>query len=242
MEIVISIVAKVAELLVVPIKRQIGYVIDCNNNIQNLKNEVEKLTDAKTRVIHSIEEARRNGEEIEVDVENWLGRVDGVIQGGGGVVGDESSKKCFMGLCPDLKIRYRLGKAAKEELTVVVDLQDKGKFDRVSYRAAPLGTIGPVKDYEAFESRYSVLNAIVDALKDGGVNMVGVYGMPGVGKTTLVNKAAEQVKEVPGVVVGVKAAVDRRCEGGWRLRLVAGGWSVVGGWWLVAFLDWNLLD
>ncbi|KAJ6875934.1 hypothetical protein NC652_035338 [Populus alba x Populus x berolinensis] len=31
----------------------------------------------------------------------------------------------------------------------------------------------------------------------------------------------------------VKAAVDRRCEGGWRLRLVAGGWSVVGGWWLV---------
>ncbi|KAI5587426.1 hypothetical protein BDE02_05G031900 [Populus trichocarpa] len=194
MEIVISIVAKVAELLVVPIKRQIGYVIDCNTNIQNLKNEVEKLTYAKTRVIHSIEEAISKGEEIEVDVENWLGSVDGVIEGGCGVVGDESSKKCFMGLCPDLKIRYRLGKAAKEELTVVVDLQEKGKFDRVSYRAAPSG-IGPVKDYEAFESRNSVLNDIVDALKDGDVNMVGVYGMGGVGKTTLVNKVAEQVKE-----------------------------------------------
>ncbi|KAJ6996124.1 hypothetical protein NC653_012881 [Populus alba x Populus x berolinensis] len=194
MEIVISIVAKVAELLVVPIKRQIGYVIDCNTNIQNLKNEVEKLTDAKTRVIHSIEEARRNGKEIEVDVENWLRSVDGVIEGGGGVVGDESSKKCFMGLCPDLKIRYRLGKAAKKELTVVADLQKKGEFARVSYRAAPSG-IGPVKDYEAFESRDSVVNAIVDALKDGAVNMVGVYGMGGLGKTTLVLKVAEQVKE-----------------------------------------------
>ncbi|KAG6775144.1 hypothetical protein POTOM_018573 [Populus tomentosa] len=194
MEIVISIVAKVAELLVVPIKRQIGYVIDCNTNIQNLKNEVEKLTDAKTRVIHSIEEARRNGEEIEVDVENWLRSVDGVIEGGGGVVGDESSKKCFMGLCPDLNIRYRLGKAAKKELSVVVDLQEKGKFEGVSYRAAPSG-IGLVKDYEAFESRDSVLNAIVDALKDGAVNMVGVYGMGGLGKTTLVLKVAEQVKE-----------------------------------------------
>ncbi|KAJ6928821.1 disease resistance gene NBS-LRR family protein [Populus alba x Populus x berolinensis] len=194
MEILISIVAKVAELLVVPIKRQIGYVLDCNTNIQNLRNEVEKLTDAKTRVIHSIEEARRNGEEIEVDVENWLRSVDGVIQGGGGVVGDESSKKCFMGLCPDLKIRYRLGKAAKKELTVIADLQEKGKFDGVSYRAAPSG-IGPVKDYEAFESRDSVVNAIVDALKDGAVSMVGVYGMGGLGKTTLVLKVAEQVKE-----------------------------------------------
>ncbi|KAL9356191.1 hypothetical protein Peur_049444 [Populus x canadensis] len=194
MEFVISIVATVAELLVVPIKRQIGYVLDCNTNIQNLKNEVEKLTDAKTRVNHSIEEARRNGEEIEVDVENWLTSVNGVIGGGGGVVADESSKKCFMGLCPDLKLRYRLGKAAKKELTVVVHLQEKGKFDRVSYRAAPSG-IGPVKDYEAFESRNSVLNDIVDALKDCDVNMVGVYGMGGVGKTTLAKKVAEQVKE-----------------------------------------------
>ena len=41
----------------------------------------------------------------------------------------------------------------------------------------------------------------------------------------------------------VKAAVDRRCESGWRLRLVAGGWSVAAGrWWVVAFLDWDLLD
>ncbi|KAJ6928864.1 disease resistance protein [Populus alba x Populus x berolinensis] len=202
MDIVSYVVEKVAELLVHPIKRQIGYVLDCNTNIQNLKNGVKMLTDARTRVDHSIGEARRNGEEIEVDVGNWLREVDRAIIEGDGVVADESSNKCFMGLCPDLKIRYRLSKAAKEKLTVVVDLQEKGKFDRVSYRAAPSGTIGPVKDYEAFESRNSVLNAIVDALKDDiggalkdGNNMVGVYGMPGVGKTTLVKKAAEQVKE-----------------------------------------------
>ncbi|KAL3591304.1 hypothetical protein D5086_009944 [Populus alba] len=33
--------------------------------------------------------------------------------------------------------------------------------------------LGPVKDYEAFESRDSVVNAIVDSLKDGAVDMVG---------------------------------------------------------------------
>nr|XP_034918019.1 uncharacterized protein LOC118051475 [Populus alba] len=134
-----------------------------------------------------------------------------------------------MGLCPDLKIRYRLGKAAKKELTVIVDLQEKGKFDGVSYRPAPSG-IGPVKDYEAFESRDSVLNAIVDALKDGAVNMVGVYGMGGVGKTTLVKKVAEQVKEGrlfdEVVLAGVSQTPDiRRIQGeiadGLGLRLDA---------------------
>jgi len=39
----------------------------------------------------------------------------------------------------------------------------------------------------------------------------------------------------------VKAAGGQWCEGGWRLRLAAGGWSVTaGGWPVVAFLD--LLD
>jgi len=30
----------------------------------------------------------------------------------------------------------------------------------------------------------------------------------------------------------VKAAGGQWCEGGWRLRLVAGGWSVTAGGWL----------
>ncbi|KAJ6762339.1 PHOSPHATASE putative-RELATED [Salix koriyanagi] len=70
-----------------------------------------------------------------------------------------------------------------------------GKFERVSYLPARRG-IGDrsVKDYEAFESRRHVLDEILEALKDNDVNLVGVYGMAGVGKTTIVKKVAEQVK------------------------------------------------
>lgn len=47
-----------------------------------------------------------------------------------------------------------------------------------------------VRDYETFNSRESILRNIMDALKDVNVSKIGVYGMAGVGKTTLVKKVA----------------------------------------------------
>ncbi|KAF2298556.1 hypothetical protein GH714_024107 [Hevea brasiliensis] len=77
---------------------------------------------------------------------------------------------------------------------VVVQIQAEGKFDRVSYHTSPPWT-GPAKGYEVFESRTLVLKEIVEALKDDEVNMIGVYGMGGVGKTTFVKEVASQVME-----------------------------------------------
>jgi len=48
--------------------------------------------------------------------------------------------------------------------------------------------VTPIPDFEEFESRVLVSNQIVAALKDPNVNMVGVYGMSGAGKTTLAEK------------------------------------------------------
>ncbi|KAJ4718838.1 Disease resistance protein [Melia azedarach] len=52
-----------------------------------------------------------------------------------------------------------------------------------------------VRDYEAFDSREVVLREIMEPLKDASVNSIGVYGMGGVGKTTLVNQVAWKVIE-----------------------------------------------
>ncbi|XP_031280232.1 probable disease resistance protein At4g27220 [Pistacia vera] len=194
-----GVASKAAESAFDFIGQHISYLFKYGSYINDLKNQVEDLGNARERVEHQVDEARRRGEVVEKDVEQWLKRVndftEGVVKP---IIGDEdkAKKRCFIGLCPNLIQRYMLGKKAAKALPGGADLSGKGNFSSVSYRPAIQRTESIyITGYEAFDSRMPVLQGIMEALKDANVNKVGVYGMPGVGKTTLVKKVAWQAKE-----------------------------------------------
>ncbi|RVW88109.1 putative disease resistance protein [Vitis vinifera] len=197
-EIVVTIAAKVAEYLVAPIGRSFGYLFNYRSNIDDLRQQVEKLGDARARLERSVDEAIRNGDEIEADVDKWLLRVSGFMEEAGKFfeVEKKANQSCFNGSCPNLKSQYQLSREAKKRARVVAEIQGDGKFERVSYRA-PLPGIGsaPFKGHEALESRMTTLDEIMEALRDAHVNIIGVWGMAGVGKTTLMKQVAKQVEE-----------------------------------------------
>ncbi|KAL5823738.1 hypothetical protein ACOSQ4_021638 [Xanthoceras sorbifolium] len=203
--------------LVDSISTQLGYIWNYKTNFDNLEKEVQKLQGRREAMKHRVEEATRNGEEIEQQVVNWLDSVNKMIDEAAEIIDEnkQASMKCFKRLCPDLKKRYQHSKKAAGNAEDVVRLREDGKFDRVSYRTPPKETWHPSnKLYEEFESRRSTVENILNALRNPDTNMVGVYGMGGVGKTTLVREVGKQAEEqrlfVAVVFVEVSEKPDTR--------------------------------
>ena len=80
-EIILTIVVEVVKCLAPPAYRQISYLRESKymNNLQNLKIEVDDLKSERVRTEHQVDEAKRKGEEIEENVENWLATANNVI-------------------------------------------------------------------------------------------------------------------------------------------------------------------
>ncbi|XVF77643.1 hypothetical protein PTKIN_Ptkin14bG0063500 [Pterospermum kingtungense] len=76
-------------------------------------------------------------------------------------------------------------------------LVECSNFGRYGHRAALPGIeFIEFKGYVASLSSTCALNEIMEALKDDGVNMIGVWGMGGVGKTTLLKEVGNEAKRL----------------------------------------------
>ncbi|TXG59149.1 hypothetical protein EZV62_016978 [Acer yangbiense] len=215
-EICISIASKVAEYLVDPILQPICYAFKYQRYMEELKRQVKKLTNERESVQHSVDEAKGQGDEIEKHVQEWLESVDEFAEKVAKPIIDDQvkvKKLCSIGFCPSLMTRYSLSKKAVKTAKDGVNLLGEGKFQKVSYRLPPRRTNSIyIKGYEDFASRMSLSKSIMEALADADANLIGVYGMGGVGKTTLVKKVAQQAKENKLFDVVVTAEVTETPE------------------------------
>ncbi|KAI9403555.1 hypothetical protein POPTR_001G446016v4 [Populus trichocarpa] len=197
-EIVGSIVSKIAELLVEPAIRQFRYMFCFNNFVQEFDEQMMNLALAFYRLQDAVHVAERNAEEIEIDVNTWLedakNEIEGVkrLQNEKGKIG-----KCFT-WCPNSMRQFKLSKAlAKKTETSRKHEEKSRKFPKVSHKA-PLQEIKflPSKEFTLSGSSEEASKQIMKALKDDKVNMIGLYGMGGVGKTTLVKEVGRKAKEL----------------------------------------------
>ncbi|XP_044486362.1 probable disease resistance protein At4g27220 [Mangifera indica] len=183
------------------LKQQLSYVFKYQSYINDLKKQVEDLRNKRETVEKPVESAERQGEEIYKAVKKWLSDVDEFTERVEKAIiedEDEANKGGCIKLwsCPNLIQRYKLGKEAMKATMDGADLLGKGNFSSVSYRPAVQRTESMyVRGYETFDSREQAFQEIMEALQDVNVNMTGVYGMGGVGKTTLVKKVAWEVKK-----------------------------------------------
>nr|DAD39134.1 TPA_asm: hypothetical protein HUJ06_013457 [Nelumbo nucifera] len=94
MECLITIVVEIGKYLLQPVlrpvERRVGYLVHCKENTEQLKNQVEKLKTVRESVQQLIDQAEPRGEDILVDVTNWMGTVDSVINEANGLVANSN--------------------------------------------------------------------------------------------------------------------------------------------------------
>ncbi|KAJ6301131.1 hypothetical protein OIU77_015441, partial [Salix suchowensis] len=221
-----SLVSKLAELLVGPVKKQFRYMFCFNNFVQEFNEQVRSLVFALYDLQVAVDGAKRNAEEIKIDVNTWMEdakkalalhglqdavnvatknaeeiKIDEWLEDAKNEMeGLENEKgkngKCFT-WCPKWIRQFKLSKGLEKKTETLRKLEEKSKtFQKVSH-IVPLQDIKflPSKEFTPSESSKEAFEHIMKALKDDNVNMIGLYGMGGVGKTTLVKEVGRRAKE-----------------------------------------------
>ncbi|KAK4279878.1 hypothetical protein QN277_011582 [Acacia crassicarpa] len=163
------------------------------DNLDSLKNASNELDDRYRDVKRKVEtEENKPDQELEVlnEATGWMGRVEvlqnevkAILQQGN----LEIQAKCFGGRCPkNCRASYKLNKMVTKKLSDINDLSSKGHFDVVAKKyVRDLFEKLPVDETVGAESTFEELQSW---FQNDEVGIIGLYGMGGVGKTTLLKK------------------------------------------------------
>ncbi|KAG4204010.1 hypothetical protein ERO13_A04G022000v2 [Gossypium hirsutum] len=163
--------------------------------VQDFTNHRNALKLRKQRVDTRVDEAKRQIEVIYEDVEDWLKRAEKELEETQNLQDEIDRVKCFK-WCPQWGWRYCLSKKLAEKTPIISQLLGTSNFAQVGYRGSYQGIeFITSMDFMDSVSSKSALNQIMEAINAKDVNMIGLYGMPGVGKTTLAKEVGKHVGE-----------------------------------------------
>ncbi|CAL5431225.1 unnamed protein product [Camellia sinensis] len=191
----------IGEYLVAPIGRQFGYLFCFNTNIQNLETQLDSLKVTREGVQLGVDETRNNVRTVGPHLEAWLTKANDNTAEAETIIKDKAQvqKGCFNGWCPNLKLRYSLGRKAVKKTQELALLHAEGSnYIQSSYNPPPpsIEPIPTTTKFQGFDSRILVMNEIIEALKDDGIHLIGICGMGGIGKTTMAKEVAKRTKNL----------------------------------------------
>ncbi|XP_074578605.1 disease resistance protein At4g27190-like [Curcuma longa] len=193
------------------LKTHACYFIYYKKKFEKLKEQFDLLKAIKDDTQQKVEAAQRNNEVISDEVNLWLnkvleleGKFNNIENNFNRLVRDE--KCCFPSLVP----RYKVGREATRKRVKASELLDTKNFQAFSLTLDPSTLNHPSnRDFVNFGATKEAMQKVIDALNDDKVNLIGIYGMGGVGKTTLMEEIGRKVKEAETFDVVIDVVVSQ---------------------------------
>ncbi|KAH9715216.1 putative disease resistance protein [Citrus sinensis] len=218
-----------------------AYISNLQDNLVALETELRKLIAAKNDVMTAVVNAERQQMRRLDQVQVWVSRADAVkteadelIRGGS----QEIEKLCLRGFCSrNCTSSYKFGKQVAKKLRAVETLIAEGVFEAVAAEVVPERAPEPVADERPTERTVvglqSQLEQVWTCLVEESAGIIGLYGMGGVGKTTLLTHINNKFLESPtnfDCVIWVVVSKDLRLEKiqediGKKIGLVGDSWK-----------------
>ncbi|XP_062105379.1 disease resistance protein RPS5-like [Humulus lupulus] len=170
---------------------QATYVHNLKENLKALEKASEELTDVKNGLVRRVKIAEEEDQLACLEtVQRWISRVGALeneVQELLQTESEERNRLCLWGCCSkNYKSSYKYGKRVLRKLAEVTDLKGKGIFEVVAERG-PIALVVEVLD-EPTVGMEPIFDRVWTKLNEEDVRIMGLYGMGGVGKTTLLRK------------------------------------------------------
>ncbi|XP_052724019.1 putative disease resistance protein At4g19050 [Vigna angularis] len=183
------------------LKKQLILLDLYETRVGKVKDVVEKLKSKRDAIQHTVdEEERRHGRRIHDEVKEWMESVDKLIRAYEDFHNDEICHKCAVfdffnsGYLPKPGIRYRRSRKANDITKQANGLLQNAKFDILSYWSGPpsMATFFSNLGYESYSSRKETVKKITAEFQKPDVRTIGLHGLSGVGKTSLVKEVVKK--------------------------------------------------
>ncbi|KAJ4762302.1 Disease resistance protein RPS5 [Rhynchospora pubera] len=196
-----------------PVLKNVAYPFKVADNVKALDEPICMLSAAQTDVKAKVENAERQGLTQADVVKNWLRQVEAVK----GEVDDirrryQERARCFWSQSFNCWSNFSISKDAAKKLTEVQKLCEDSRFEEVAIQRRPevpellIGSEVVVTQEEA--NRQEILRYIDSDKND----IIGIWGMGGVGKTRLLHLVHNHYKENSDFDVVVKVTASKDCS------------------------------